>query len=118
MLTNDARLSAAALSAAEAADSVRLSPISVFEISQKTRLGKWPDMEPFVGELTELAAGQGILSAPFSPEIALLAGQLPWAHRDPFDRILAATAYLTGAVLLSADTMFDTLAEARIQRIW
>lgn len=118
LLTNDVRLSKRALGAAEQADTVRLSPISFFEISQKVRLGKWPDMAPYVGDLAALAVGQGVLTAPLSPEIALLAGQLAWAHRDPFDRILAATAMTSGAVLLSSDTMFDTLEEGRIQRIW
>ena len=31
-----------------AADSVLVSPITFFEIAQKVRLGKWPEMEPFV----------------------------------------------------------------------
>ncbi len=118
MLTNDPKLSAKALATAEQADAVRLSPISFFEVSQKIRLGKWPSMAPFVGELPVLAMGQGLLSAPLSPEVAVMAGQMDWAHRDPFDRIIAATAVLSGAVLLSADAMFDTLETGSMQRIW
>lgn len=118
MLTNDPRLSANAVSAAEKADAVRLSPISFFEISQKVRLGKWPEMAAHLEDLPELAAGQGILTAPLDPGVALLAGTMSWPHRDPFDRIIAATAILSGAVLLSADSMFDTLSGPRLQRIW
>lgn len=118
MLTNDPRLSGRALEAAEGADAVRLSPISFFEVSQKTRLGKWPEMEPYLAGLPDLAAGQGVLTAPFSPEVALQAGRMAWSHRDPFDRIIAATALLSGAVLLSADAMFDTLEDGGLQRVW
>lgn len=118
MLTNDPRLTDAALNAAEQADAVRLSPISFFEISHKTRLGKWPEMEAFLDDLPDLAMGQGIITAPFSPDVALLAGHMQWSHRDPFDRIIAATAVLSGAVLLSADAMFDTLESGGLQRIW
>ena len=118
MLTNDERLTGRALATANEADAVRLSPISFFEVSQKTRLGKWPEMDAYVDQLPDLAAGQGILTAPFSPQVALLAGQMTWSHRDPFDRILAATALLSGAVLLSADTMFDTLEDGGLQRVW
>ncbi|MEM9250503.1 MAG: type II toxin-antitoxin system VapC family toxin [Pseudomonadota bacterium] len=118
MLTNDARLSSVALDAAERADAVRLSPISVFEVSQKVRLGKWPEMEPYLDALPKLAEEQGVLTAPLSPDVGLLAGRMPWSHRDPFDRILAATALLSGSTLLSADTMFDTLQDGGLQRIW
>ena len=118
MLTNDPKLTRVALEAAEAADAVRLSPISFFEISQKVRMGKWPEMAAFLDQLPDLAAGQGILSAPLGPEVAVLAGSMAWPHRDPFDRIIAATAVLSGAVLLSADAMFDMLENGGLQRVW
>lgn len=118
MLTNDPKLTSRALAAAEAAEAVRLSPISLFEVSQKVRLGKWPEMAPYLDALPALAAGQGILTAPLSPEIALRAGAMPWPHRDPFDRIIAATALISGATLLSADTVFDTLEDGGLQRLW
>lgn len=118
MLTNDRRLTDTARRAAETADAVRLSPISFFEVSQKVRLGKWPDMAPYLDDLPDLARDQGLLSAPITPEVATLAGAMPWPHRDPFDRFLAATVLLSGAVLLSADAVFDTLAPEPVRRIW
>ncbi|MEM7729855.1 MAG: type II toxin-antitoxin system VapC family toxin [Pseudomonadota bacterium] len=118
MLTNDPKLTGAARDATERAAAVRLSPISFLEVSQKVRLGKWPEMEAFLDRLSDLAAGQGILTAPLSPQVALLAGRMTWHHRDPFDRIIAATALLSGDVLLSADTVFDTLEDGGLQRVW
>jgi PIN domain nuclease of toxin-antitoxin system len=37
-----------------AADIVLVSPITFFEVAQKVRLGKWPEMEPFVSQLPAL----------------------------------------------------------------
>jgi len=44
-----------------------------------------------------------------SPEASLLASTLEWPHRDPFDRIIGATAITAGLTLISADTVFDGL---------
>lgn len=118
MLADDKRLSAGAHETLEQAETLFLSPITFFEIGQKVRLGKWPDMEDHVGQLESLAAGQGIMTALLTPSVALLASGMDWSHRDPFDRILAATAMLNKSMLLSADTMFDTLADDRLKRIW
>ena len=118
MLTNDRRFSPAARAAAMQAEAVRLSPVSLFEISLKTRLGKWPEMAEYIDELPELVRQQGIVVAAFTMEIASLAGSMGWGHRDPFDRMIAATAVITNSVLLSADETFATLADVRLQRIW
>lgn len=115
---DDGRLSAEARAALEKADAVRVSAISFFEIGQKVRIGKWPEMELGVDELGDLLTQQGGLPATLTPEIALLAAKLDWSHRDPFDRIIAATAMLGDHVLLSADAAFDTLEDARLRRIW
>ena len=91
-LTGDRRLSAVALAAIHAADDVLVSPITFFEIAQKVRLGKWPEMTAFIGQLPSLLQSQGALVAPFGPATCLEAGIMEWVHRDPFDRLLAATA--------------------------
>jgi PIN domain nuclease of toxin-antitoxin system len=40
-----------------------------------------------------------------------VAATLAWDHRDPFDRIIAATAIARGMVLISTDSAFKTLVE-------
>ena len=112
----DKGLSLAARSAMESSTTTWVSPISVFEISQKVHLGKWPDMVPKLPDLEAALAMQGGRWADLTPEIAHLAGTLDWPHRDPFDRMLAATALVNGWVLISADTAFDSLIGLR--RIW
>ncbi|WP_404400858.1 type II toxin-antitoxin system VapC family toxin [Pelagibacterium halotolerans] len=109
-LTADARLSPAATTAMEQAETVSISAISLFEIGQKVRLGKWPEMVPFLDGLIALAGEQGGRLLELSPEASLLAATLDWVHRDPFDRLIGATAITKGLVLISADTVFDSLA--------
>lgn len=108
-MTGDARLSSTATVAMEQADTIVISAISLFEIGQKVRLGKWPEMKPFLGRLIALADEQGGRLVELSPEASLLAATLEWEHRDPFDRIIGATAITKGLVLISADTVFDSL---------
>ena len=112
------RLSQPAQDSIAQAAAVRVSPISIFEIGQKVRIGKWPEMAPHLENLPDLLTEQGGLSAPLSPEIALIAATLDWPHRDPFDRFIAATAVQTGSVLITADTMFATLDDPRLQTLW
>ncbi len=49
-------------------------------------------------------------------EIARQAALLEWPHRDPFDRIIAATALEAGAPLVSKDASFDGCAG--LSRVW
>ena len=109
-------LTSRAASTMQDATFTMVSPISVFEIAQKVHLGKWPEMAPKLPNLHNSLAQQGGLWADLTPEIALLAGTLNWPHRDPFDRMLAATALVNGWVLISADTAFDSLIGLR--RVW
>lgn len=52
--------------------------------------------------------------ADFTPAICIEAGVMPWGHRDPFDRLLAATALDGSLPLVSADTVFDGI----VSRHW
>jgi PIN domain nuclease of toxin-antitoxin system len=113
-LAGDERLSKPAFAAMKAADSVLVSPITFFEIAQKVRLGKWPEMEPFVSQLPALLDRQGGLVAGFGPAICVAAGMMAWTHRDPFDRLLAATAMHYNLPLVSADVVFDGI----VMRLW
>jgi PIN domain nuclease of toxin-antitoxin system len=86
-----------------------LSAVSIYEVAHKARLGKWPGVLPVLDGLNEDVRLQGVQVADVDGPIALLAAQLDWAHRDPFDRLIAATAILSRATLISADAQFDDL---------
>jgi PIN domain nuclease of toxin-antitoxin system len=110
----DVRLSARATAAIIASDTVLVSAISFFEIGQKVRLGKWSEMARFADRLPALLEEQGGVVAGLDADICLTAGVMAWPHRDPFDRLLAATALRRDTPLVSADAIFDGL----VHRIW
>jgi PIN domain nuclease of toxin-antitoxin system len=93
-----------------------ISPVSFYEIVQKVRLGKWPQMAAFANDLPMIAQKTRLSVIPVEGEIAQLAGSLDWPHRDPFDRLIAATALVNGLQLISADPAFDSLIGLR--RLW
>ncbi|MEE2950437.1 MAG: PIN domain-containing protein [Pseudomonadota bacterium] len=66
-------------------------------------------MEPHLDDLIDIASEQGAHFISATPEIALLAAVLPWPHREPFDRFIAATSICEGLPLISTDTVFDEL---------
>ena len=119
-LTGDPRLSSNSRDAISQASGVYVSSISFFEIGQKVRVGKWPEMQPLLGRLEDLLKEQGGKICLPDPKISLLAAAMEWAHRDPFDRIIAASAIQNGLALISADTAFDTLTSDSqwFGRIW
>lgn len=95
--------------AIETSEAVFVSPISFYEIGQKVRLGKWPEMEPYIADLPAILKDQGGLVATLSPEVSLLAATMDWPHRDPFDRFLAATSLVFAIPLATVDPVFHGL---------
>lgn len=108
------KLSASAQDAVERAETIYVSPVSFFEIGQKVRIGEWAVMAPYVHQLSTLLETQGGAVAALEPSICVDAALLEWDHRDPFDRMIAATAKYYALPLVSADSVFD----GRVPRIW
>ncbi len=113
-LSERERLSDNARTTIAQAQTVLLSPVSFFEIGQKVRLGKWPGMEPFIPRLIGILEEQGGSIVELTPAICLQAATMDWPHRDPFDRLLAASAAHHDLPLISADTVFDGV----VTRLW
>ena len=94
---DDPRLSSAARAAiADETNEVMVSAASAWEIATKHRLGKLPEAEGAVARWHQLVAADGFGIAPVRDDHGLRAGSYPVAHRDPFDRILAAQAEIGG----------------------
>ncbi|WP_235856809.1 type II toxin-antitoxin system VapC family toxin [Occultella glacieicola] len=85
------------------------SAASAWEISTKQRLGRLPHADALVGAYPRHLDRLGVVRLPISEEHALLAGGLEWAHRDPFDRLLAAQAMIESLTLLTKDPAFTGL---------
>jgi len=109
-LFNSTELDPVARQVIEAAETVYVAPCSVHEIAAKHRSGKWPEIDPIVSRLPQLLRAQGGTVAPYTAEMALLSGGMAWVHRDPFDRMIGATAIELACPLVSKDAAFDDLA--------
>jgi PIN domain nuclease of toxin-antitoxin system len=74
---------------------------------------------PLVRRLAELGEERGTRIAALTADICL-AATLDWEHRDPFDRIIAATCIVQRLALVSADPAFDGVAypAGPLMRIW
>lgn len=113
-LTNDRRIADRALGELAKAQTILVSAISFFEIAQKVRLGKWPEMAPYVDRLSDLLERQRGVATALEAADCLMAGTMQWPHRDPFDRLLAASALRRGIAIVSADPVFDAV----VARLW
>lgn len=113
-LTNDRRITDRARGELIKAQRILVSAVSFFEIAQKVRLGKWPEMAPHIDRLSDLLERQGGVATALEAEDSLLAGMMEWPHRDPFDRLLAASAVRRGIAIVSADPVFDAV----VARLW
>lgn len=58
----------------------------------------------------------GIHEVPVNAEIALASTQLPPIHRDPFDRIIIATAQAHGMTILTKDRTIPTYP--KVKAVW
>ena len=81
----------------------------------KVSLGKLSLSVPFDDLVPGLLASNGIELLPIRAGHLRGVTQLPFHHRDPFDRILVAQASAEGAVLVSADAVLDAYG---VQRLW
>ncbi len=90
-----------------------VSAASVWEIRTKHRLGKLQAAAGLVGGLPAHIRRLGLTPLAVEVEDADLAGALAGAHRDPFDRMLAAQAIQRGISVVSNDAALDAFGVAR-----
>lgn len=87
-------------------DRVQVSPITVFEITQKVSLGKLPPLPIGTLSFSAWLAQEGYEPAPLTWQETEGANHLPWHHKDPFDRLLIATALRHDGVVVTCDSVF------------
>ncbi|MGN6373730.1 MAG: type II toxin-antitoxin system VapC family toxin [Solirubrobacteraceae bacterium] len=103
-LSGDRRLSQAARALIEDEHiDRRLSAVSVWEVAVKRSIGKLKASARF----HELLYEQGLFSLPVTDTHAVRFGELPFHHRDPFDRMLVAQAQIEDMSILSADPRLE-----------
>lgn len=107
-LTDDQRLSAdARRTIGDETIDVAVSAASAWEIATKQRLGKLDDVPLAAERFGELTAANGFSHLPVTYLHGLRAGGYTCAHRDPFDRMLAAQSDLERLTLVTRDPAFD-----------
>jgi PIN domain nuclease of toxin-antitoxin system len=89
-----------------------VSAVSLWEAVIRRSLGKLkapPDLS------RRLAALRQVELLPISPLHAEAVGDLPWHHRDPFDRMLVAQALAEKLAIVSSD---PALAQYGVEVVW
>jgi PIN domain nuclease of toxin-antitoxin system len=108
-LVEPEKLSTFALAAInDPAVSIFVSAASGWELATKVRLGKLPGAEWLLQDLPSLLQQQGFQPLAVQLHHGVRAGGYSQAHRDPFDRLLAAQAELEGLQLVSLDPALAT----------
>ncbi len=112
----DPRLSGHARQLIESRDNERhLSVASLWEMSIKSSLGKLRLSLPFTELVSEHVAGNAIGLLHIAPDHLDVLRQLPFHHKDPFDRLIIAQSIAEDFSLLSRDGAFDAYG---IERRW
>ncbi len=89
-------------------NTILVSSASAWEIATKYRIGKLPEAKPIVENYAELLAQAQFQELTITSAHALRAGNLPIAHRDPFDRMIMAQAELENIPVITDDKAFQT----------
>lgn len=92
-----------------------VSMASFWEMSIKKNLGKLDikglPLSDFMDEISE----NGFLTLDIRREHVLENERLPLFHRDPFDRLIVAQAFVDKMVIVSNDSAFDNYP---VMRVW
>ncbi|WP_375470579.1 type II toxin-antitoxin system VapC family toxin [uncultured Nostoc sp.] len=90
----------------ETANQVGISPVSCYEVALAQQRGRLLLPSPVNQWFQEALSPSGISLLPLTSAIASCAVNLSPIHRDPFDRIIIATAIEYQAKLASIDGLF------------
>ena len=103
---------------ADPASSLAYSVVSLWEIGIKMAGKGYEEFElpdDWDRALPELLKEQGIVRLEIEPENCRMIQDLPFHHRDPFDRMIIAQALNGGFKVIGSDKAFDDYG---VKRIW
>jgi PIN domain nuclease of toxin-antitoxin system len=81
---------------------VWVTAASAWEIAIKTRLGRL-DGEALLSAWADIISDMSTRELPIESSDAILAGRLPWEHKDPFDRVIVAQALRRNLTIATRD---------------
>jgi PIN domain nuclease of toxin-antitoxin system len=106
---------AARLAIADSGNASFLSVASCWEMAIKSSLGKLRLAKPIGRFVTEQLVANGFRLLNIDLRHAAKVENLPFKHRDPFDRLLIAQAMTDKLTLVSADNVF---ADYAVKVLW
>ena len=89
---------------------VYFSAASLWEIAIKCSLGR-DDFNFLPEDIHQLALQTGFTELPVAASHSYAIVQMPWHHRDQFDRLLVAQAQSLPAYLLTTDSVLEQYSE-------
>jgi PIN domain nuclease of toxin-antitoxin system len=92
-----------------------VSPASYWEIAIKISKKKYSLTKPFEVSMREAIDLNGFGYLHIEPRHAALLTDMPFHHKDPFDRLIVAQALAEGMTVLSADSQLDPYG---VTRLW
>ncbi len=96
-------------------NSLHISMASVWEVAIKNSLGKLSDFKGGVQAFLSAIQSSQIELVPILPKHIATIENLFFIHRDPFDRLLIATAQIENMTILSTDT---NIQKYQVQWLW
>jgi PIN domain nuclease of toxin-antitoxin system len=100
-----------ALEEAAAAGELAIADITLWEVAMLSARGRLQLPVAVSSYLSDIIAALRLTVLPITPAIAEAAQASDIVQGDPADRLIAATARVSGAVLLSADEQFRSLSD-------
>ena len=91
-----------------------VSAASAWELATKQRVGRFPTGGPILAEWDDRLTRDGFRQFAISSRHALRAGSLPGAHRDPFDRMIAAQGLIEALRVATPDPEIAALGADRV----
>jgi PIN domain nuclease of toxin-antitoxin system len=90
-------------------NTVYVSQISLVEIAIKQKIGKLPELDVSISTLANLIEQDGFIMLPLQTQHIEAYSEIPLfpEHRDPFDRLLLATAFSENIPIVSSDGNFE-----------
>jgi PIN domain nuclease of toxin-antitoxin system len=100
-------------------NNIFFSQVSLYEIAIKQKTGKLPDLQLTVEEIYHQGLNDNFTFLPISNQHIFNYQHIPLSpqHRDPFDRLLIATALHENAVMITRDDNFR-LYTGLIKVLW
>ena len=90
-------------------------PCNFWELAIKVRTKKLDLLSPYDDFIRNGIVGNDFIVLPIEAKHTSLLTDMPFHHKDPFDRILIAQALVEGISLISIDSIFDQYG---VTRIW